>query len=209
MATVRFTLGLLLLASVGKCPAQSLRHPFRSGSNVELSAAQLLVAGSNQYADNILDRQRGDATFIGASYLLGDTTDHGSGIGRLAFGLGAGAFLWEGITLMPVYGQVNWYPFVRRAPWAGVHLSRLGIAMRFGGILGAWKPTTRGQLAGHTYTDLAFKYPAHLGRFNLSLDAGLGMILLRGPYTIAEEGVVEDRRFAEFIYPRLGISVGF
>ncbi|MBL7944829.1 MAG: hypothetical protein JNN32_02120 [Flavobacteriales bacterium] len=179
------------------------------GSNVEISAAQLLIAGSNQYADNILDRQRGDATFIGASYLLGDTTDQGRGIGRFAVGIGAGALLWEGITLMPVFGQVNWHPFVRRAPWASVHLSRLGIAMRFGGILGAWKPTTRGQLAGHTYTDLAFKYPAHLGRFNLSLDAGLGMILLRGPYTIAEEGLVEDRRFAEFIYPRLGLSVGF
>ena len=207
MPTLRGLLPLLLFAGSSPTGAQA-QHPFRLGSNGEISAARLLIAGSNQYADNILDRQRGDATFIGASYLLGDTTDHGRGIGRFAIGLGAGALLWEGITLMPVFGQVNWHPFIRRAPWAGIHLNRLGIAMRFGGLIGAWKPTTRGQLTGHTYTDLAFKYPVHLGRFNLSLDAGLGMILLRGPYTIAEEGTVEDRRFAEFIYPRLGVSVG-
>ena len=208
MPTLRGLLPLLLFAGSSPTLAQ-VRHPFRLGSNREISAARLLIAGSNQYSDNILDRTRGDATFIGASYLLGDTTDHGRGIGRFAIGLGAGALLWEGITLMPLYGQVNWYPFIRRAPWAGIHLNRLGIAMRFGGIFGAWKPTTRGQLAGHTYTDLAFKYPAHLGRLNLSVDAGLGMVLMRGPYTIAEADVVEDRRFAEFIYPRLGFSVGF
>lgn len=208
MPTLRGLLPLLLFAGSYPTWAQ-VQHPFRLGSNGEVASARLFIAGSNQYSDNILDRTRGDATFIGASYLLGDTTNHGRGIGRFAVGLGAGALLWEGITLMPIFGQVNWHPFIRRTPWGGIHLNRLGIAMRFGGIIGAWKPTTRGQLAGHTYTDLTFKYPVHLGRFTLSLDAGLGMILMRGPYTIAEEGLVEDRRLAEFIYPRLGFGVGF
>ncbi len=209
MALLQKTFGLFLLIHLVPCWAQTQGPVFRPGMNGELSAARLFIAGNNRFNDNILDRERGDATFIGAGFLLGDTTGHGRGIGRFAIGLGAGALLWEGVAMMPIYGQVLWYPFIRRAPLAGVRLDRLGIAMRFGGILGAWKHTDRGQLAGHTYTDLAITYPALRGPISVCMDAGLGMIMLKGPYTITEEGVKEDRRYAEFIYPRLGLSVRF
>ena len=209
MGYLRYLVVFLLIMGVRPGLAQASRPPFRPGGNVAMSASWLFIAGSNRYSDNILDRERGDATFIGATYLLGDTTDHGRGIGHFAFGLGVGALRWEGVTLLPIHGQVDWYPFIRRAPWAGIHLQRVGIIMRFGGVLGAWKPTDRGQLAGHSYTDVALRYPARVGPVHLNFDAGWGMIVQRGPYTIAEEGPPENRRFAEFIYPKVGLSVGF
>jgi hypothetical protein len=200
---------LWLLLFPCSAQAQEQRFPLRSGGQVEFSAAQLFIAGSNAHTDNILDRERGDATWVSATYLLGDTTNHGRGIGRLGFGLGVAALRWEGITLLPVFGQVDWYPFIRRTPWAGIHLQRLGIVLRYGGIFGAWKPTDRGQLAGNQYAELAVRYPMYLGRVRLGLEAGFGIIVLRGPYTIVEAGVPEDRRFAEFMHPRVGVSVGF
>jgi hypothetical protein len=59
------------------------------------------------------------------------------------------------------------------------------------------------------YADLAVRYPIYLGRVRLAFEAGFGIIVMRGPYTIVEAGMQEDRRFAEFMHPRIGMSVRF
>jgi len=203
---VRWNTFILLSLNVARVEAQTPGP----GAHFEVGFTRLAIASTNQYRDNILDPQRDDGTSFNASILFHDTTNHGRGLGRISIGLGLGVLWWDQETLMPVFGQVNWYPFIRSRPWAGIHLDRMGIMLRYGAVFGAWKETTRGQLRGWSITDLAFRYPFwSRGRSSAWVDGGIGMLLMRGPYTIEEEGVVEDRRMAEFIYPRVAVGLRF
>jgi hypothetical protein len=180
----------------------------RAGLNGEVGVSQLLLAGSNQYVDNIIDRQRGDGTLAWAAIMLGDTTGY-PGFGRWAVGLGAGAMRWEGFTMLPVFGQFHWYPVLRDRRVLGLRLPRLGFVARYGALIGAWQPTSRGQLQGHSFADLNVRYPFVVRRMHVAVNAGFGILLMRGPYTRAVDGVPEDLRSAEFVHPQVGLSVGF
>jgi hypothetical protein len=180
----------------------------RTGPFLELGGMYQFIAANNEYTDNILDTERNDGIGATLSVILQDTSSHGCGIGRFGFGLGAGLMWWDEEALLPIYGQLNWHPFIRTAPWCGVRLDRIGLIARYGALIGAWKETDAGQLSGHTFTDLSLRYPVLArGKAQAWLSAGIGMMLLRGPYRVEIDGVVDETDQGEFIYPQLGIGL--
>lgn len=180
----------------------------RTGPFLELGGMYQFVAANNQFIDNILDPERNDGVGATLTVILQDTTSHGRGIGRFGFGLGTGLIWWDEETLLPLYGQVNWHPFIRTAPWCGIRLDRVGFTARYGALIGAWKETDAGQLSGHTFTDLSVRYPVLArGKTQAWLSAGIGLMLLQGPYRVEVDGVPEESDRAEFIYPQLGIGL--
>lgn len=205
MVGTRIALLALLLSASVPAAGQAL---LRMGLNGEVGVSQLFLAGSSRYEDNIIDRQRGDGTLAWASVVLGDTTGY-PGFGRWAVGLGAGALQWEGFTLLPVFGQFHWYPVLRDRRVLGLRVQRLGLVARYGALIGTWQPTSRGRLQGHSFADLNLRYPFVVRRMHVAVNAGFGVLLMRGAYTRAVDGVVEDLRYADFLYPQVGVSVGF
>jgi hypothetical protein len=201
---VRFFFTFIVVCQAARLTAQTPR----AGLGLELSGTYQFIAANNVYDDNILDADRNDGIGATLSLVLHDTTSHGRGIGRLGFGLGTGLIWWDEETLLPLFGQLNWYPFIRRTPWLGVHLDRVGIIARYGALIGAWKETDNGQLSGHSLTDLTVRYPFWAqGPRRAWIDLGFGMMMLRGPYQVTENGVPMDSDRAEFIYPQVGIGL--
>jgi hypothetical protein len=199
----------LFIALLGLCQAVggTAQTP-RAGLGLEFSGTYQFIAANNVYDDNILDADRNDGIAATLSLVLQDTNSHGRGIGRLGFGLGTGLIWWDEENLLPLFGQLNWYPFIRRTPWLGIHLDRIGIIARYGALIGAWKETDNGQLSGHSFTDLTVRYPFWAqGPRRAWIDLGFGMMMLRGPYQVTENGVSMDSDRAEFIYPQVGIGL--
>lgn len=137
--------------------------------------------------DNILDRERGNAVAFSAAMMWHDSLR--AGWKGLSLGVGGEGLWWDEELLIPVFFQLELRPWVQAGPVFQIRPERISINLGIGGVVGAWKETTTGQLAGGQYLKCGLRYGLNnVSRRSAWLEIGSAMLAMRGNYLVRSDG---------------------
>jgi hypothetical protein len=163
--------------------------------------------GLSAKEDNILDRERGNALAFSAAMMWHDSLR--TGWKGVSLGAGSEVLWWDEELLIPIFFQMEVRPWVQARSFFQIRPDRISINLRIGGVVGAWKETTTGQLTGGQYLKCGLRYGLNnVSRRSTWLEIGSAMLAMRGNYLVRADGSWKEED-PDFLSIQIGLGVAF
>jgi hypothetical protein len=196
-------LSLLVIACIATSVAAQTSH---RGLGFEMGVTYAHF-GLSAKEDNILDRERGNALAFSAAMMWHDSLR--TGWKGVSMGAVSEVLWWEEELLIPIFFQMEVRPWAQARPVFQIRPDRISINMRIGGVVGAWKETTTGQLTGGQYLKCGLRYGLNnVSRRSTWLEIGSAMLAIRGKYLVRSECVWKEED-PDFLSIQIGLGVAW
>lgn len=199
---MRFVSLIFMAGLAASVAAQSTRRVL--GFEVDGAYAYF---GSSAIKDNIMDKERGNALALSAAVMWRDSVR--TGWDGISIGAGSGIFWWDEEILVPVFLQFEFKPWAQAKPFFLIRPERIAFNVRAGGVFGAWKETTTGQLSGGLCSYLGLRYAlGYSKKPSTWLEIGSGFFGMRGSYAVESGGVWKEKD-PDFLYVQVALGVAW